>query len=895
MKKYCFKLFILFFCCSSCNLEKAPEYPHIVINNSDKSKILQKIEQQDWAKEIFEKTKNEIDTFVILHQSDPDWILSRYLMNRVEGRRYTRFISDSDGTELIGYEGDAPVPTVRVSPHKRGPVTPQGGRYRMPEIKELVPNDTSMTMLLENESTKEYERIDPKSMVGSINRRFNDMTYKASVIYWLTGEERYAKFAADLLNQWAKGAYYQQPIEGPGRVGFINIQTLGDEASKEMILAYDFLLPYLKKNNYDLSYYETVFEKVAKTLAYRGYTGNNWYAAESSTMVAAALALENKEKRDYYLQFYLSKDTVNNGIGQLALPSTVKVWLTDDGHWREPGGYHNYPVSKLLESAILLENNGYKVFEKFPQLFKSSFALMHYSFPDLTASAYGDTGRPRQSAECLEIGLLMANKYNMPIFDEILSVMQLQQKNGYKRSSNDITALLCYIPEISRKEVTPFHWNRSEWLDFARAYYQRNGMDQEHGMMYVVNGATYNHNHANGMSMELYGKGAVTGADPGNGPNYEHPMHVNYYATWAAHNTVVAAGASSSIPRELGGGGTKRMGAIELTAMEPMPKEEALSDLYSFTDTKYFERSTNTNQQRTMAIVRTSDSTGYYLDIFRSDNKVSNDYLYHNEGDYVELLSENRELINTTKTTYPTVGEDIPGLRFFKDAETSGLYKKPVIARFHSTKSKGGERYMDVWIPASENKHYYTAFAPETKTISTPYNRLPTPVITIRTEKNSAWEDPFIAVFEPHRSNGEINNINRKIYKDGVVVNVNREKEQEIILQSLDNKKKISHDDIEMLGYFGIISYGNNEKRLYLGKGSMLRSKNCIIKATDASDISVSVVINDENIEVNTSANITFTVQDTLKIKSETSQERTENNSKTFTLTKGRHRITFNN
>ena len=213
----------------SCN---APEYPHIIVKNSERNNILQKIEQQDWAKEIFEKTKKDIDTFVIIHQNDPEWILSRYLMNRVEGRRYTRFISDRDGTQLAGYDGDAPVPTVRVSPHKRGPVTPQGGSYKMPEIKDLIPNDTSMMMSLQNEGTGEYELIDPQSMVGRINRRFNNMVYEASVIYWITEDERYAKFAADILNQWARGAYHQQPIEGPGRVGYLDIQTLGDEASK---------------------------------------------------------------------------------------------------------------------------------------------------------------------------------------------------------------------------------------------------------------------------------------------------------------------------------------------------------------------------------------------------------------------------------------------------------------------------------------------------------------------------------------------------------------------------------------------------------------------------------------------------------------------------------------
>jgi Heparinase II/III-like protein. len=879
----------------SCN---APEYPHIIVKNSEKNNILQKIETQDWAKEIFEKTKKDIDTFVIIHQNDPEWILSRYLMNRVEGRRYTRFISDRDGTQLAGYDGDAPVPTVRVSPHKRGPVTPQGGSYRMPEIKDLIPNDTSMMMSLQNEGTGEYELIDPQSMVGRINRRFNNMVYEASVIYWLTGNERYAKFAADILNQWARGAYHQQPIEGPGRVGYLDIQTLGDEASKEMVLAYDFLLPYMKKNKYDMSYYETVFEKVAATLAFKGNTNNNWYAAESSTMVAAALALEDKNKRDYYLQFYLSKDTVNNNNGQLALPTTLDVWFTDDGHWREPGGYHNYPTLKLLESALLLEKNGYDVFGKFPQLFKSTYAMMHYSFPNLTASAYGDTGRPRQSTDCLEIGLLMADKYNMPIFDEILSVMQLLQKNGYDRSKNDITALLSFIPEISNKEVTPFGWNRSETLDFANAYYQRNGMDEENGMMYVVHGASYNHNHANGMAMELYGKGVVAGADPGNGPHYEHPMHVNYYAVWGAHNTVVAAGASSSIPRVMGGGGTKRMGEIDLISMEPLSKKDAVSEHYSFTDTKYLERSTNTNQQRTMALIRTSETTGYYLDIYRSDNMTSNDYLYHNEGDNVTLYNEKGDKIITRPATYPTVGEDIPGLRFFTEAQTTGIYEKPVKARFHSSKGKEGERFMDVWMPASANKRYYTAMAPPTKTIPAPYNRFPTPVLTIRTEKVSAWDDPFVAVFEPHRGSSTIKNVSRTISKDGVIVNVDRDNGSEIILHSSDNKKEITLGDAGMTGYFGIISSG---KELYLGKGSMIKNGKYILQSTTTSDISASLTMNDNRLTVNTSSPAIMTIQDplvktaklTTKEGAETTLTRPQQGDFKINIPEGKNEITF--
>ena len=99
-------------------------------------------------------------------------------MNRIPGKRYTRFISDKEGTQLIGYEGDAPVPTVRVSPHKRAPITPQGRAYVVPEMEDIVPNDTSMTMNLLNPDTQKYECVDPQAYVGTINGRINALAMR---------------------------------------------------------------------------------------------------------------------------------------------------------------------------------------------------------------------------------------------------------------------------------------------------------------------------------------------------------------------------------------------------------------------------------------------------------------------------------------------------------------------------------------------------------------------------------------------------------------------------------------------------------------------------------------------------------------------------------------------
>ena len=108
------------------NVIYADSHPHIMIHDNEKGTIWRKIKEESWAQEVFNSTKTRLNFYVEKHQQDTTWILERYLMNRVPGKYYTDFISDADGTQLIAYEGNAPVPTIRVSPHKRAPISPEG-------------------------------------------------------------------------------------------------------------------------------------------------------------------------------------------------------------------------------------------------------------------------------------------------------------------------------------------------------------------------------------------------------------------------------------------------------------------------------------------------------------------------------------------------------------------------------------------------------------------------------------------------------------------------------------------------------------------------------------------------------------------------------------------------
>jgi hypothetical protein len=837
----------------------AQEHPHILVNENDKSSVLGKLQQQAWAGIIYKEMLDQINQYVDRHVTDPNWILSRYLMNRVQGKHYTQVYADNAGSKLIKWAGDAPVPTVRVSTHLRVPVTPSGGSFRKPSIEELVPYDTSKVMYLLNYETNKKEWIEPQALIADINSDINDLALDAAIIFWLKNDEKYAKFAADILDQWAKGAFYQEPIIGPCRTGFLDIQTLGDASYRSLILAYDFIYPYMKLKGYDLHYYETVFEKIASTLAFRGFWNNNWYAAESSTMVFASLSLENRKNRDYYLQFFLSKDTINGGCGQLALPSTVEKWLTPDGHWKEPGGYHNYPVTNLLIATMALEKNGYNIYRRFPALFKASYAMLKYSFPNLTVSAFGDTGRASQSPESLEIGLIGAVKYNQPELPEMLASMKKLIEGGrYRRENSGYLGLLCFLPELPAVEST-YTWPRSGTLEFARYFLQRNGTDPQYGLMYGVQGASYNHNHCNGMAMELYGVGDVMGIDAGAGPTYEHPLHVNYFSQWAAHNTVVAAGSSSSVPPS-GSAGRKDIGQIELTTMEPMPDKEAVSPDYSFTDTRYFDKSTKTNESRTMALIRTSPKTGYYVDIFRSDNPISNDYVYHNIGDQVTFLNGKREPVEAVATDYPLTGKDYPGFRYFTEVKKLSNWSDNLIALFSIKDAQSKDIFMQLLIPGRTDRDYYQAKSPKTKTSGRVYSGKTLPVITMR-DKGESNDRPFIAVFEPYRNKDGFSidrisadqNSNEAEFVSLTVYN--RDLSKQIIFQAVVLNKTFTSGNATFCGYFGIVGMnGDTFSSVYLGEGKEISYSGYSLKPQNLKG-SASLSLNGRNYRISCNQN----------------------------------------
>lgn len=357
------------------------------------------------------------------------------------------------------------------------------------------------------------------------------------------------------------------------------------------------------------------------------------------------------------------------------------------------------------------------------------------------------------------------------------------------------------------------------------------------------------HGHAEGMNIELYGCGHVLGVDNGRG-RYQQDIHENYSRLFAAHNTVIVNGNSR------GEGGWVNLGinTVQLIAMEPMPREKAVSPNYSFSVTSFVDDKgdlAEAYQERTLALIRTSETTGYYVDVFRSKSELPNefhDYLYHNIGDTLDFLNDDLSL-NPTPDRYmananlPWVQNRQyrhPGWHFFEEVQTSENYENDVLARFAAARFEE-PIYMDLRIPGFGDREYTKVMAPHTFEAPQPYQNRQTPTLVIR-KNGEAWLDPFVVVFEPYKGSDNNSVVSvEKMVQDGiykgvkVVSIVDDEELVQYVITQVQNDRFIDESrGIFFSGTFAVISVDSDGKlqNMYIGEGDELRYGEISLKPT---------------------------------------------------------------
>lgn len=861
-------------------------HPRILTDKEGQEYIKQKISTVSWAKTTFAAIKSRVDPYVDRHQSDTGYIVSRLQM--YWKTHFTNVYVQND--KFVRADGHAPIPTVRFAGARDWATS-----YRSPSIENIKPYSDSTLIYLVNGKTNKWEWADPSvtgQIIENINRNILALARDAAFMYWYTGEVKYAKFSHDIFKTYMYGMYYLNPPIDIGKtntiIGLQTFEVIHDSHLEVVSLCYDFLYDYFKSNQDEVKTYTAVLKKWINQIIVNG-SGGNWNIFQAKFISHAALALENNDSysdkmgMQYYLDLVFNKTSSH----QVALTTAINTFDPTTFLWNEAPGYSMNVSSSLLDIIILVDrvtkNN---LLEQLPVLKKSVPANAQYLFPFLLSSGWGDTDYIGIPAESIERLISISRQYgNTTDEDYYTRLLDMQFGKTYNRPpSKDLYSLFQYVDELKPLSKP------GELKDFASPaiyvpgislFYQRNGFDKIHGLAATTIGKSGGHSHFNGISIELSGKGYALGVESGRGASYWTQDHAQYNSKYPAHNTVVVNGKSAS------GNAFKLLGNYPASQQN----EEYFPQI-NYVNVYLDETTTNSDQQRLTSIIRTSDSTGYFIDIFRSRQRaggdVKHEYFYHNQGVFANTTitdNSNAPLPLQPTKDLTSAGNQLPGYDYFTN-EKSIVYDKDFNTVFRFLVS-GVETTMKMWMKGFPGRKIYLAEGPQAGGFDffpASIRNLTIPVVIVKQE-GEAWTKPFVGVFEPYSSTEPLSVKSISSFSPSAVSGdfaglevTSNNLNKEFIFSSVNESDKVSYNGMEFEGSFGVISErGKQLKYLFLGNGHHLSQEAYGLTSTGTSTNAV-LAIENGKLYFTSQGAVTITIPDNypkgdvaVKIKGSTS------------------------
>lgn len=625
------------------------EHPRVLTTPEGRKETWKLIKKEAWAQDVFNKLKERTDVYTRRTESQPDWLLSRLAMYWKS--HATEVYVKGEVFDHAGGE-KAPAPTVRYT-GTRGTAATHG----RPKLEDIVPyddnEDGNVTFCNNALEGRPLESVHPSKTgrnIENLNCEILGIARDAAFLYWMTGEEKYAKLAAGVFDTYMTGIYYRKvPVDlNHGHqqtlVGLTSFEVIHEDALHIVVPLYDFLYNYLKSNYPDkMIIYAGALKKWADNIIANGVPHNNWDLLQARYVMNVGLVLEdNKEYtdgkgREYYIDYVMNRSSIR----QWSLTKLADYGFdSETGIWAECPGYSSVVINDYANFANQFDHNlQYDLVAAMPVLAKAVAATPQYLFPNRMICGFGDT----------HPGYLNTNFF--------IRMIQNAQANGKKEQERYFTALLKCLNPVADNEkegkknvrvsVNSFFEDKPLVLDpkvqagkiedyVSPLFYapnvswlvQRNGMDSRNSLMISLNASEGNHMHANGISMELYGKGYVLGPDAGIGLFlYSGLDYAEYYSQFPSHNTVCVDGISSYPVM-------KSNHSFDLLSCFPATAESGSGfTSVTYSNVAFREPESRADQTRMMSIVTTGPETGYYIDVFRSRKEQGgdkmHDYFYH--------------------------------------------------------------------------------------------------------------------------------------------------------------------------------------------------------------------------------------------------------------------------
>ena len=594
------------------------------------------------------------------------------------------FVRDEAVVGVGGARAD--VPTVMFAGN-RSHVT----QFRRPKLAELPRRfEDERGILLEPADGGEKTFVPygkTGCIISSVNREIVSKARDAARKWAKEGDEFSARLAFNVLDTYLAGILARNVPTDLGRghiqtlFGMQSMETIHDDVIHEITELYSLLLPWLEKNAAPrIDVYKAALRKWADVQIANGVADNNWDMMQLNYILEIGLALGSDDKA-HYVDVVMNQSSIRNySVKKLA----EKGFDPETGIWWECPGYSvGVTLKDFAKFATRVKKDlSIDLLEEIPVLKKAFPAAGEYLFPDGLLIGFGDTHPSR-------------------IPDEVLA--------------------------YAKPKTTPFFYApNASWL------VARSGMDPTNDVAFALNGSLGNHQHANGISLELYARGYRLAPDAGIGWTlYSGDDYKEYYSQFPAHNTVMVDSRST------------------YQVMKSFHPFELVAHGDNWATVRFREPATNAEQERTVRYVKDGEGA-YFVDVFRSRAKGArwHDYYYHNFGD---TLSLNGETEPTEEIAFVESG--LYGLSYIKDKEAR-KGRGDLVATF-DWKRPEGIVTTRLFMNDAEGRTFIKATAPATEGLSrvkspnygiTRDSR--TPCLVVR-QRGEAWDRPFVVVIDP--------------------------------------------------------------------------------------------------------------------------------------------------
>ena len=854
--------------------EKMPQdHPRVLTTPEGKKETWKLIKKEAWAQDVFNKLKERTEVYTRRTESQPDWLLSRLAMYW-KSHATEVYVKG----EVFDHAGGAkaPAPTVRYT-GTRGTAATHG----RPKLEDVVPYDDSaegnVTFCNNALEGRPQESVHPSKTgrnIESLNCEILGIARDAAFLYWMTGEEKYARLAAGVFDTYMTGIYYRKvPVDlNHGHqqtlVGLTSFEVIHEDALHIVVPLYDFLYHYLQSNYPDkMMIYASALKKWADNIIANGVPHNNWDLLQARYIMNVGLVLEdNKEYadgkgREYYIDYVMNRSSIR----QWSLTKLADYGFdSETGIWAECPGYSSVVINDYANFAHQFDHNlQYDLVKAMPVLAKAVATTPQYLFPNRMICGFGDT----------HPSYLSTNFF--------IRMIQNAQANGKKEQERYFTALLkCLNPEEGseksgkknvRASVNSFFEDKPLVLDpkveagkiedyVSPLFYapnvswlvQRNGMHPRNSLMISLNASEGNHMHANGISMELYGKGYVLGPDAGIGLFlYSGLDYAEYYSQFPSHNTVCVDGISSYPVM-------KSNHSFDLLSCFPASAEPGKGfTSVTYSQVAFREPESRADQTRLMGIVTTGPETGYYVDVFRSRKERGgdkmHDYFYHNLGQTMTLTAADGTDLNLQPTEeLAFAGAHLYAYSYLYDKKVAATDQDVKVTFTIDMKDKGGDDIsMNLWMKGEPEREVFTALASMTEGLSRtphmPYNIKEQPTLTfVARQHGEAWNRPFVAVYEPSTQK-EPSAIQSVSYFDaeepglkdfaGICVE-SKNGRTDHIFSLTDSSQTATYQGMKVKADYAVISneYAGN-RTLFIGNGTQLIASGISIQTSEAANV----------------------------------------------------------